>query len=61
MPNLLRAAWRRIRSLRREDGQTMTEYALIVGVVAIAAVVALAALNSGISSAIGKVVSSLPK
>ena len=61
MSNLLSAAWSRVRSIRREDGQTMTEYALIVGVVAIAAVVALAALNSGISSAIAKVVASLPK
>ena len=61
MPNLLRAVWRRLRSVRREDGQTMTEYALIVAVVAIAAVVALGALNTGVSSAITKVVNSLPK
>lgn len=61
MGNLLSAVSSRLRSLRREDGQTMTEYALIVGVVAIAAVVALAALNTGISNAITKVVGSLPK
>ena len=62
MSGLLKAAWRRIAKLtRREDGQTMTEYALIIAVVAVAAVVALGALNSGVSSAITKVVNTLPK
>ena len=62
MSGLLKAAWSRIVKLtRREDGQTMTEYALIIAVVAVAAVVALGALNSGVSSAFTKVVNSLPK
>ena len=62
MSGLLKAAWSRIMKLtRREDGQTMTEYALIIAVVAVAAVVALGALNTGVSSAITKVVNSLPK
>jgi Flp pilus assembly pilin Flp len=39
----------------------MTEYALIIAVVAVAAVVALGALNTGVSRAITKVVNSLPK
>ena len=62
MARLITAAWSRARSfLRSETGQTMTEYALIVAVVAIAAIAALGALNSGVSSAITRVVNALPK
>ena len=62
MLRLIAASWSRARSFARsETGQTMTEYALIIAVVAVAAVVALGALNTGVSRAITKVVNSLPK
>ena len=62
MLRLIAASWSRARSFARsETGQTMTEYALIIAVVAIAAVAALTALNGGVSSAISRVVSALPK
>lgn len=44
---------------KREDGQTMAEYGIILAVVAVAAVVAFAALETGIAGTITKVVSSL--
>ena len=62
MARLIAASWSRASALlRRESGQTMTEYALIVAVIAVAAIAALTALNSGVSSAIARVVSALPK
>jgi Flp pilus assembly pilin Flp len=62
MARFIAASWSRARAFaRQESGQTMTEYALIIAVVAIAAVAALGALNSGVSSAITRVVSALPK
>ena len=62
MARSMYASWSRASSfVRAESGQTMTEYALIIAVVAIAAVTALAALNGGVASAIGRVVSALPK
>jgi Flp pilus assembly pilin Flp len=36
----------------REDGQTMAEYAVVLGTIIIAAVVAFTALSGGISQAI---------
>jgi Flp pilus assembly pilin Flp len=46
-------------SARDEDGQTMAEYAVILAVITVGIVAALAALSSGISGAIGDVVSRL--
>jgi Flp pilus assembly pilin Flp len=38
--------------LRREDGQTMTEYAVVLGMVSIGVIASFAALSGGISAAI---------
>jgi Flp pilus assembly pilin Flp len=44
------------RSVRtRQEGQTMAEYAVVLGVIAIAVVVALTALSGGISNALSNV------
>jgi Flp pilus assembly pilin Flp len=44
------------RSMRkRQEGQTMAEYAVVLGVIAIAVVVALTALSGGISNALSNV------
>ncbi len=40
----------RLSQLRREEGQTLTEYALILVLVAIAAIVAVTALGSQVST-----------
>jgi Flp pilus assembly pilin Flp len=46
-----------ISSLRsREDGQTMSEYAVVLGVITIAVVTAFAALSGGISTAVNDIV-----
>ncbi len=42
-------------SVRREDGQGMAEYAVILAVITIAVIVALTALSSGIGGALDKV------
>ena len=39
----------------REEGQTMAEYGVVLAVIAIGVVVALTALSTGISGAIGRV------
>ena len=40
---------------RREDGQTMAEYAVVLGVITLAVVGVFTALSGGISSAISNV------
>jgi Flp pilus assembly pilin Flp len=40
---------------RRQEGQTMAEYAVVLGVIVIAVVVALTALSGGISNALSNV------
>jgi Flp pilus assembly pilin Flp len=44
---------------RREDGQALTEYALVLGIIVVGIVVAMAALGTGITGKVGNVVSSL--
>jgi len=46
-------------ALKREDGQTMAEYGVVLAVIALAVVVALAALSGAISAAIAEVTSFL--
>ena len=48
------------RSRRREDGQTMAEYAVVLGVVCVLTVGAFTALHSGIASAVDAVTSLIP-
>ncbi|HVN62258.1 MAG TPA: hypothetical protein VMT59_13415 [Gaiellaceae bacterium] len=45
----VRANW------RKEEGQTMAEYGVVLAVIAVTAVVAFTALSTGISGTIGKV------
>jgi Flp pilus assembly pilin Flp len=45
---------------RREEGQTMAEYGVVLAVITIGAIVAFTALSGGISQAIGNVTSLLP-
>ena len=47
-------AWR---VSRREDGQTMAEYAVVLGVITLAVVGVFTALSGGISGAISSVTS----
>jgi Flp pilus assembly pilin Flp len=42
-------------ALKREDGQTMAEYGVVLAVIALAVVVALGALSGAISTAINEV------
>ena len=44
-----------IHSWNREDGQTMAEYAVILGVIALTIVLAITALSAAISGAITSV------
>ena len=44
---------------RREDGQTMAEYAVVLGVITLAVVGVFTALAGGISGAINTVTSSI--
>jgi Flp pilus assembly pilin Flp len=48
------------RSRRREDGQTMAEYAVVLGVVCVLTVGAFTALHGGIASAVDAVTSLIP-
>jgi Flp pilus assembly pilin Flp len=48
-----------INRLRDESGQTMAEYAVVLGVITIAVVVTLGLLSSAISSTLSNVISSL--
>ena len=45
---------------RKEDGQTMAEYGVVLAVITIGAIVAFTALSGGISQAINNVTSLLP-
>ncbi len=51
---LFRAHW------RKEEGQTMAEYGVVLAVLTIGAVVAFTALSGGISGAINRVTGLLP-
>jgi Flp pilus assembly pilin Flp len=41
--------------LRREEGQAITEYALVVGLIAVGAIVALTALSGRINGKLGAI------
>ena len=45
--------------LRQEDGQTMAEYAVVLGVITLAVVGVFTALSGGISGAISSVTSNI--
>jgi Flp pilus assembly pilin Flp len=45
----------RLAGLRREEGQTMAEYGVVLAVIAVIVVVALLALSGAITTAINKV------
>jgi Flp pilus assembly pilin Flp len=45
---------------RREEGQTMAEYGVVLAVIALAVIVAFTALSGGISHAINNVAKVLP-
>ena len=51
---LFRANW------RREEGQTMAEYGVVLAVITIGAVAVFTALSGGISGAINRVIGFLP-
>ncbi len=52
--------WTRVRSLlKKDEGQGLTEYALIIALVAVVLVVALTALQGGISATLNGIVGSL--
>jgi Flp pilus assembly pilin Flp len=51
---LVRANW------RREEGQTMAEYGVVLAVITIGAVAVFTALSGGISGAINRVIGFLP-
>jgi Flp pilus assembly pilin Flp len=46
---------------RREEGQTMAEYGVVLAVITIGAVAVFTALSGGISGAISRVIGFLPK
>jgi Flp pilus assembly pilin Flp len=46
--------------LRREDGQTAAEYAVMLGVITAGIVLALGALSGGVANALQRVVDLLP-
>jgi Flp pilus assembly pilin Flp len=50
----------RLDTLRREDGQTMAEYGVVLAVITLGVVVALGLLSGGIGRAINGVTSKLP-
>jgi Flp pilus assembly pilin Flp len=47
-------------SWRREEGQTMAEYGVVLAVITVGAVVAFTALSGGITNSISKVTGLLP-
>jgi pilus assembly protein Flp/PilA len=52
--------WNKVRSLlKREEGQGLTEYALIIALVAVVVTVALTALQGGITGTLNGIVGSL--
>lgn len=56
---MLAVAYRILTNWKREDGQTMAEYGIILAVVAVVAVGAFTLLEGGISNTINAVTSSL--
>jgi Flp pilus assembly pilin Flp len=48
-------------TLREEHGQTMAEYGVVLAVITIGAVAVFTALAGGITGAINKVITNLPK
>ncbi len=52
---LARAGW------KREEGQTMAEYGVVLAVITIGAVAVFTALSGGIADAINRVVQLIPK
>ncbi len=46
---------------KREEGQTMAEYGVVLAVITIGAVAVFTALSGGISGAINRVIDMLPK
>jgi Flp pilus assembly pilin Flp len=46
-------------AMRSEDGQTMAEYGVVLAVITLGIVVALTALSTGISGALGRVLTAL--
>jgi pilus assembly protein Flp/PilA len=51
----------RLADLRSEEGQTMAEYGVVLAVIAVVVVLALGALQLGITGALGKVTAVLNK
>ena len=49
-----------VANLKREDGQTMAEYGVVLAVITIGAVAVFTALSGGISGALNNVVGLLP-
>lgn len=45
--------------LAREDGQTMTEYAIVAALIAVTAMAAIQALGSGITTVFNKIVQAI--
>jgi len=61
MFDLLNSCWISLSTrLRRDDGQAMTEYALVLAVIAIAAVASLTLLTGEIDKAIKVITDKLP-
>jgi Flp pilus assembly pilin Flp len=48
-------------NLKREEGQTMAEYGVVLAVITIGAVAVFTALSGGISGALNNVIGLLPK
>lgn len=48
-----------LRRVRREEGQTMAEYAIVVGMITIAIVAVFASLSEGVRSALTAVTGSI--
>ncbi|MDQ3822732.1 MAG: Flp family type IVb pilin [Actinomycetota bacterium] len=46
---------------KREEGQTMAEYGVVLAVITIGAVAVFTALSGGISGALNRVINMLPK
>jgi Flp pilus assembly pilin Flp len=56
---LVLIGWRSPR-LRREEGQTMTEYGVVLALIIILAIAAFTVVSGGITQALNNVTSSLP-
>jgi pilus assembly protein Flp/PilA len=49
----------RVQELKREDGQAMVEYALILGLVSVVAIAALTAIGTNVNAIFGSIRDSL--